>query len=113
LQDSKPTRPKGWPWRRRPRSQRTGATPEFAQAITRAEFGKYYPKDLPRKREKTAVRPKAPRPPCQCSRKPDGKAHVPWRPPSVRERRTELAQGKARLLKGRNPPRPDTGKDRP
>jgi hypothetical protein len=102
LREHKPSRPIGWPWRRR--LKRVGATPEFAAAITRLEFGRYYPKDLgassrakPGRKKATPPEPKRP---CE----PPVKPHVRWRPPSIRERRSELEAGKARLLKK---PKPD------
>ena len=105
LHNVKPSRPAGWPFRRR--LKRQGATPEFAEAMARLEFGKYYPRgrliDEPTKPRRSYSKQNRAR----CDNTENGKPFVPWQPPRVRERRSELAAGMARLSGGRKGARED------
>jgi hypothetical protein len=95
---------------------RRGADAAFAKAMARAEFGRFYcderdlqevrrslarakqPDELPRPSKPGArARPKQAEP----APKTNG---VPWRAIGVRERRTELQAGLARLKAARRPP---------
>ena len=94
---------------------RRGADAAFARAIARSEFGRFYcderdQQEVRRSLARGNTQSQTPRSP---QRKPDtkreqnpapkGKGRV-WRPVGVRERRTELEQGSARLKQARKPP---------
>jgi len=108
---------------RPPRGRRNGAVRDFAVAIARAEFGRFYvdearlaeakrsveeaiAKRKPLARSK-AESPQIEEPTTQVRTaarevKASGKIkQIPWKMPSVRERRTEIAEGLERLRKGR------------
>jgi hypothetical protein len=109
---SKPLRPSRWPWRDRPR--RVGADAAFAKAIARSEFGRFYADDQQMREVARSLRRaqgkrtrQVPGPPPQA---PDNEAassqqkprarrdQALWRGPNLREQRSKLAVGKARLL---------------
>jgi hypothetical protein len=94
-------------WRRR--SRRVGADAAFAKAMARSEFGRFYT-DESEQREvaRSLAKAKAgsatsgapadePRAPSRKQVVAKRKAEL-WREPRVRERRTELADVRARLL---------------
>jgi hypothetical protein len=98
-----------WPWRAQPR--RVGADAAFAKALARSEFGRFYTDDreqrevarsLARAKGKSAAHSSPPPEPPKVD--PPGDRHAEkrrvtlWREPRVRERRTELANAKMRLL---------------
>jgi hypothetical protein len=94
---------------------RRGADAAFAKAMARAEFGRFYCDDTDlREIRRSMARDKTrsetpqrsqPKAETNCEQgKParKGKRSV-WRPIGVRERRTELKEGLARLKNGRKP----------
>ena len=104
--------------RLRPHSCRVGASAAFAKAMARAEFGRFYTDEQQQREVRRSLeRAKARRAPQPRDREPakeagpgDQQTNVgdetkskakpkprPWRQPSVRERRTEIAEAKARL----------------
>jgi hypothetical protein len=100
-------RPQPWPWRRRTR--RIGADAAFAKAMARSEFGRFYSdENAQREVARSLARAKAAsatlNTSVDVSRAPARKQAVAkrkvelWREPRVRERRTELADARARLL---------------
>jgi hypothetical protein len=95
---------------------RRGADAAFAKAMARAEFGRFYCDDrdlqevrrsLARSKQSSGLPP--PSQPDAGSR-PERTKPAPkkngrlWRPVGVRERRTELQAGLARLKQARKPP---------
>jgi hypothetical protein len=116
LQDNRKIRSRG-----RSRPQPNGQAADFARSVARAEFGRFYVDEARLQeakrsveaaiaRRKPAPRPKA-EPPQAAKPTAEGRTdaheakasaktrHVPWRAPSVRERRTEIAEGLDRLRK--------------
>ena len=102
--------------RLRPHSRRVGANAAFAKAMARAEFGRFYTDEQQQREVRRSLeRAKARRAPQPRDREPakeagpgDQQAGLgdeakprakprPWRQPSVRERRTEIAEARARL----------------
>ena len=104
------------------RGNRNGSAAAFARAIARAEFGRFYVDEARLREAKGSVeeaiarRKPAPKPTSEPRRpatrdvsdapeeiappaQPVTKKHIAWRMPSVRERRTEIATGIARLRK--------------
>jgi hypothetical protein len=86
-----------------------GADAAFAKAMARSEFGRFYSDDNEQREvARSLARAKAAAPtsttPADVSRSPARKQAVAkrkaelWREPRVRERRTELADARARLL---------------
>lgn len=122
MQETKSSRLKGGPWRRRVRW--IGADAEFAKAMARAEFGRFYTDDS-REREvaRSMARAKARREPAQKkARAPreapadptpprddpkGGTKHALWRAPRARELKQlhgeRIEQAKARLLERDTP----------
>jgi hypothetical protein len=123
LQNNRKNRSDG---RSRPlRGRRNGPAGDFAAAIARTEFGRFYVDEarlLEAKRSVEAAiarRKPTPRPDTDLPRtvEPMSPAHtrareamppaktkcVPWKAPSVRERRTEIAMGLDRLRTERRP----------
>jgi hypothetical protein len=105
-------RPGHWPWRRN--SRRIGADAAFAKALARSEFGRFYTDDreqreiarsLVRARKKrngvSAEAPEKQEADAKAEKKPPKKVQL-WRPPSIRERRSELATARARLMAASN-----------
>lgn len=96
-------------------SRRIGADPEFARALTRQEFGRFYWNDTlevelrshlksSRQRHVPAVTPKElanAAVPAKAPAKPDTTCSPQWTPPRLREQRQKLAEARARLLNGR------------
>jgi hypothetical protein len=98
----------------RRRRRRVGADVAFAKAMARAEFGRFYTDE----REQQEVRRSLQRAKArrrqepgggeqtlaeEMTAKPDGKGGAKpklWHRPSVRERRTEISEGMARLIAG-------------
>jgi hypothetical protein len=109
-------------WRRR---RRVGADAAFAKAMARAEFGRFYTDERElrevrrslqrakaRREAKTGAAPAAQARIGAVSREPDSRTRAKpklWHHPSFRERRTELAEARAKLMaaaaarKGREP----------
>ena len=98
-----------WPWRRY--SRRVGADPAFAKAIARSEFGRFYTDDQEQREiARSLARAKGRRMSKPSSQEAASEAKLPangpvgkskvalWREPRVRERRSELAAAKMRLL---------------
>ena len=90
--------------------RRIGADADFAKALARSEFGRFYTDDreqreiarsLARTRKKRggvgAEAPERQEAEAQAEKKPSRKAQL-WRPPRIRERRSELATARARLM---------------
>jgi hypothetical protein len=91
-----------------------GADAKFARAMARAEFGRFYTdereqREVRRSLERAKARRKMEtsggeeRPAEAAPAMPDGKGSAKpklWHRPSVRERRTEIAEGMARLIAG-------------
>ena len=98
----------------RRRRRRTGADAAFAKAMARAEFGRFYTdeceqREVRRSLERGKARRKSDNggaedmPVGAVPPKPAGKGRAKprlWHRPSVRERRTEIAEGIARLIAG-------------
>jgi hypothetical protein len=91
------------------RSRRVGANAAFAKAMARSEFGRFYTdqseqRELARSLARARPASAASRAPADMPRAPSPKKAVAkrkaaiWREPRVRERRTELADARARLL---------------
>jgi hypothetical protein len=105
LQKIKQLRPIHWPWRRHAR--RAGADAAFAKAIARSEFGRFYTDEQQMREVARSLAAKARRSPTPRTQEekagpssdgPPAKCRVRlWHEPSVRERRTELANARARL----------------
>ena len=108
MQHIKLFRPLGVPGRgsSRKRSRRVGLDAAMAKAIARSEFGRFYVDDQQQREVQRSLdrakgrrqpaedqKPAAPR-----SAKPEDKPKPKlWHQPSVRERRTEIADAKARI----------------
>ena len=93
------------------RRRRMGADAAFAKAMARAEFGQFYTDECEQREVRRSLeRGKARRTSdsggareVPVSPRPDGKGKAKprlWHRPSVRERRTEIAEGFARLSAG-------------
>jgi len=95
---------------------RRGADAAFARAMARSEFGRFYcderdQQEVRRSLARGKTQSQTPRSSQreadtkreQSNPAPKGKGRV-WRPVGVRERRTELEQGLARLKQARKPP---------
>jgi hypothetical protein len=85
------------------RSRRVGADAAFAKALARSEFGRFYVDDQQQRevqrsiaRAKGPAEPAAPRKAADPSPPKAGKPKL-WHRPSVRERRTEIADARAKL----------------
>ena len=100
-------RPRQWPWRHR--SRRVGADAAFAKAMARSEFGRFYTdeaeqREVARSLAKAKAGSATLRAPAHAPRVRSSKQVIAkrkaelWREPRVRERRTELAGARARLL---------------
>jgi hypothetical protein len=107
------------------RGKRGGPAAEFAAAITRAEFGRFYVDEARLREARQSVdeaiarRRPSPRPNADLSQTVEPKSaadaatreaktpakgkRMPWKKPSVRERRTEIATGLDRLRRERKP----------
>ena len=119
MQDNRKNRSEGRS--RPPRGRRNGAAGDFAAAIARVEFGRFYVDEARLQEAKRSVeaaiarRKPAPRPKAEPPQAEEAAAEghagareakasaktkqIPWKMPSVRERRTEIAEGLERLRK--------------
>ena len=93
--------------RTRKHSRRVGLDPAMAKAIARSEFGRFYVDDQQQRevqrsldrakgRRQPAEEQKPAAAPAKPESKPKSKPEL-WHQPSVRERRTEIADAKARI----------------
>ena len=118
MQDNRKNRSEG---RSRPlRGRRNGAAGDFAAAIARVEFGRFYVDEARLQEAKRSVeeaiarrKPAGSKADSVRTVEPGKEVHttareakasaktkqIPWKMPSVRERRTEIAEGLERLRK--------------
>ena len=104
-------------WRHARVRRRIGADATFAKAMARSEFGRFYTDDNEQREVRRSLADAQARRKAACAaqasaqtngeakpsvpEKPGKKKQLPWRKPSVRERRTELAEALARLREAR------------